>query len=309
MAGTRWLNRGVVILAVALGSGCVSTRARGPLLRTLPATERCVDTRLVGTLSPEADALRLNLSVSTVCEQVAVEEYQSERVLTLPEYVKIPAAIVTGALVTLPLLVAVANALERQAEVYKALSALCIIPAVAVGFGAYLGAGALQLHQPAPVLRVESVVATKPATDRRPSGTLRADGAPFTWEVRDGVAVLPLDQAPRVRLDRLILDGRLVELQGDSARRAEALTLCRSALAGWAPGDACQTLAARAEASAACHEFWPYAYALEARLLACGTPPGRPAAAPPEPLVSAPLDLSKLVQPQPEAPPSDVPRR
>lgn len=267
-------------MLLLLASGCTVSSSRGALLRTSPPRERCANTRVTGRLVAEAEVLKLTLQASPTCERYEELEYQLERHATPPRYLSVGLGVLAGAVVGVPTVLGISYGLGRlglNGQLSKggdALFALALVPALAVGTGTAFAVSSVKSRlADGEIEHVERLVSSEQRPELAPSGTLRADDDPHTWPVENGQTTLPIGDLRNVRLDRLLFDGVLVSLDGESARLAESLNQCRKALKGWTPEEACPAVASRAPAVRQCAEFWPSVRELEARLRSCEPPP------------------------------------
>lgn len=269
----RWQQRSALFVVLLTTSGCVVSSARGALRRTTPLPDRCYDTQLRGTLTKEDQALRLRLTGSQTCNQLEEREYQVERVSTPGLVLAVGAGIVAGAAVGIPAVIGLAallgNNANNNAATGDAMAMLALIPAAGVGTAAAAAVGSFKSKLPDETERVEHLAGTQLMGEHVPSGTLRAEDDVHAWKVEDGQVLLPVEDLSGVRLSRLLLNGQLVELGGESARRADSLDACRRAVKGWTPAEACPEVLHRAEAAASCAEFWGSARDLLVRVQAC----------------------------------------
>lgn len=259
----------LLCVVVAACSGCATVSRQGPRVSVERLEYRCVDTHLSGKLKPAGDTLELTIVADTRCASGEVDTFTTER------YAQswVPAAMLgvgAGAVVAVPLMVGIAFALAPGnrptgtdgGEVLM----LGFLPGVAAGTAVAYAIGKSETRLPdGKPQRVERVMHSEETT-RAPSGVLRPDGeSAYHWEVKDGVALLPLAVLRAVNLKRLLLQGQLVEFDGPSQSRAEALDDCRLADRGVVTscGEARRRLAA---AESCTRAAWPLGDELTAAL-------------------------------------------
>lgn len=270
--GARSCSALFLLVSAFAASGCMVSSARGALLRSTPLPERCYDTQLRGTLTREDQSLRLSLTGDETCNQLEAREYQVERVSTPGTVLSVGVGILAGAAVGVPAVIGLGAALgpgSTDDASTNALSMLALIPAAGVGTAAAAAVGAIKTRLPDETERVEAVTGSLSKGQHAPSGTLRAEDDPHSWKVEGGQVLLPVGDLSGVRLNRLLLNGQLVEFSGESARRADALDACRRAVKGWTPTEACPEVLRRADAATSCAEFWGSARDLLERVHAC----------------------------------------
>lgn len=225
-------------MVVAACSGCATVSRQGPRVSVERLEHRCVDTHLSGKLKPVGDALELTIVADTRCSSGEVDTFTTER------YAQswVPATMLgvgAGVVVAVPIIVGVVFALGASNNNNpgggggEALGMLGILPGVAAGSAVAYAVGKSETRLPdGKPERVERVMFTEETT-RAPSGVLRPDeDQVHRWDMKDGVALLPIAELQAVNLKRLLLQGQLVEYDGPSQGRVDALDECRVAEKG-----------------------------------------------------------------------------